>query len=171
MDQSEVAVILEEIAVLLELQDSKNRFRALAYSKAARIIAQLETNLNELVEAGTLGDVEGIGSSLCEKITALVTTGQLPYLEVLKAKTPIGLRELLRLPGLGPKKVKLLFDELGIDDLTKLQEACAADKVAQLKGFGAKSQTNILEGLTFLSQLGNRIRLDHAQAVAEQLVA
>lgn len=171
MDQAEVAAILDEIAILLELQDPKNRFRALAYSKAARIIAQLETSLSDLVQAGTLGDVPGIGSGLTDKITTLVSTGALPYWEELKAKTPIGLRELLRLPGLGPKKVKLLFDELGIDDLAKLQEACAADKVACLKGFGAKTQTKILEGLAFLSQLGNRIRLDQAQAIADQLVA
>lgn len=171
MEQAEVAAILDEIAILLELQDPKNRFRALAYSKGARIISQLETSLTELVQAGTLGDIPGIGAALTEKITILVTTGQLPYWEELKAKTPIGLRQLLRLPGLGPKKVKLLFDQLGIDDLTKLQDACAADKVAQLKGFGAKTQTKILEGLTFLSQLGNRIRLDQAQAIADQLVA
>ena len=171
MDKAEVAAILEEIAVLIELQDSKNRFRALAYSKGARIISQLETNLADLVAAGTLADVEGIGASLCEKITTLVNTGELPYWEELKAKTPVGLRELLRLPSLGPKKVKLLFEELGIDDLKKLQDACAADKVAQLKGFGAKSQAKILEGITVLSQLGNRIRLDQAQAVADLLVA
>ncbi|MCI0681341.1 MAG: DNA polymerase/3'-5' exonuclease PolX [Gemmataceae bacterium] len=171
MDQAEVAAVLDEIAVLLELQDPKNRFRPLAYSRAARIIAQLDTNLNELVESGKLGEVPGIGSGLTEKISTLVTTGALPYWEELKAKTPSGLRQMLRLPGLGPKKVKLLFDELGIDDLAKLQEACTTDKVAHLKGFGAKTQAKILEGLAFLSQLGNRIRLDQAQAVADALVA
>ncbi len=170
MDHSEVAAVLEEIGTMLELQ-GENPFRCNAYYKAARAISQLETNLADLIAAGTLAEVPGIGATLCEKITTLVATGKLPFHEELKAKTPPGLRDLLRLPGVGPKKVKALFDTLGIDDLAKLKAACAEDKVAKLKGFGAKTQAKILEGIAFLGQFGERVRLDQAQALAEIILA
>ncbi|MBI3821957.1 MAG: DNA polymerase/3'-5' exonuclease PolX [Planctomycetes bacterium] len=170
MDKSEVAAVLEEIAVLLELQ-GENPFRANAYARAGRAIAQLETNIADIVAAGTLGDIPGIGETLRDKITLLVTTGKLPFYDDLKAKTPPGWLQMLRLPGMGPKKVKLLSDQLGIDDLAKLKEACDKGTVAKLKGFGAKTQANILEGLAFLDQMGNRVRLDQAMMIAESIVA
>jgi DNA polymerase (family X) len=170
MDKAEVAAILEEIAVLLELQ-GENPFRANAYAKAGRTIAQLETNLADIVAAGTLDQIPGIGETLRDKITTLVTTGKLPFYDDLKAKTPPGLVEMLRLPSMGPKKAKLLHDELEIDDLAKLKAACESGAVAKLKGFGAKTQKNILEGLAFLDQMGNRVRLDQALMIAEAIVA
>src|SRR5947209_1599610 len=103
MDKNEVAAILDEIATLLELQ-GENRFRCIAYAKAARAIGQLESNLADLIAAGELASLPGIGATLCDKITLLVTTGTLPFFEELKAKTPLGLQSLLRLPGVGPKK-------------------------------------------------------------------
>ena len=170
MDKSEVAAVLEEIAVLLELQ-GENPFRANAYAKAGRTIAQLETNIADIVKAGTLADVPGIGETLRDKITTLVTTGKLPFYDDLKAKTPPGLMQMLRLPGMGPKKIKLLHDQLGIDTLEKLKAACDEGTIAKLKGFGAKTQKNILEGLAFLSQMGTRVRLDQALLIAEAIVA
>ncbi len=170
MDKSEVAAVLEEIAVLLELQ-GENPFRANSYARAGRTIAQVEGNLADIVAAGTLKDIPGIGETLCEKITTLVTDGKLPFYDDLKAKTPPGWLQMLRLPGMGPKKVKLLSDQLGIDDLAKLKEACDKGTVAKLKGFGAKTQANILEGLAFLDQMGNRVRLDQAMMIAEGIVA
>ncbi len=169
MDKAEVAAILEEIAVLLELQ-GENPFRANAYSRAGRTIAQLELNLDDIVRAGTLGDVPGIGETLRDKITALVTTGKLDFYDDLKAKTPAGLLQLLRLPGLGPKKARVLWEQLGIDDLAKLKAGCENGTVAKLKGFGEKTQKNILEGLAFLDQMGERVRLDQALAIAEAIV-
>src|SRR5262245_42942379 len=105
MNKDEVAAILSEIATLLELQ-GENSFRCNAYHHAARAIEQLETDLAEVVAQNKLGDIRGIGETLKEKITTLVTTGKLPYYEDLKKKTPAGLYEMLRVPGLGPKKVK-----------------------------------------------------------------
>jgi len=169
MDKAEVAAILEEIAVLLELQ-GENPFRANAYAKAGRTIAQLESSIAEVVEAGTLDQVPGIGETLRDKITTLVNTGKLTFYEDLKAKTPPGLLQMLRLPGMGPKKIKLLYDQLQIDDLVKLKTACDNGTIAKLKGFGAKTQKNILEGLAFLDQLGNRVRLDQALTIAEAVV-
>lgn len=170
MDKSEVAAILEEIALLLELQ-GENPFRANAYAKAGRAIAQLETNIADIVNAGTLDEIAGIGETLREKITTLVTTGKLPFYEDLEAKTPPGWLQMLRLPGMGPKKVKALSDSLGIDDLKKLKAACESGAIAKLKGFGAKTQKNILEGLAFIDQMGNRVRLDQAMMIAEPVLA
>jgi DNA polymerase (family 10) len=168
MDKADVAAVLEEIADILEIQGD-NKFRSLAYSKAARAIAQLETSLDEVVAKGELDSIPGIGSTLRDKITTLVTTGHLPFYEDLKAKTPPGLLVMMRVPGVGPKKVKALYDALGIDDLDKLKAACEADQVAGLKGFGKKTQDKILEGLAFLGQGQDRVRLDQALPIAEQI--
>ena len=89
----------------------------------------------------------GIGATLRDKITTLVTTGRLPFHEELRAKTPPGLLQMLRIQGLGPKKVKALYDLLGVDTLEKLKAECEAGRVASLKSFGEKTQQKILEGI------------------------
>jgi DNA polymerase (family 10) len=169
MNKEQVAAALEEIGTLLELQ-GESSFRCLAYHNSARTISQLETNLADVVAAGKLDEIPGIGSTLKEKITTLVTTGKLPYLEDLRKKTPPGLVQMLRIPGLGPKKIKAMYDLLGIDDLTKLKEACEAGTVAELKGFGAKTQQKILDGLQFVSEAGDRVRIDQALPLAQALL-
>jgi DNA polymerase (family 10) len=169
MDKEQVAAVLDEIGTLLELQ-GENAFRCNAYHNAARAVEQLETSLEEAVRDNTLGQVRGIGDTLREKITTLVNTGHLPFYEDLKHKTPPGLFQMLRIQGLGPKKVKALYDELGIDNLEKLKAACDAGEVARLKGFGAKTQQKILEGIEFVSQTGQRVRLDQALALADRVV-
>ncbi len=169
MEKAEVAAILDEIATLLELQ-GENPFRARAYATAARTIAQLETNLADVIAADKLGEIPGIGETLRDKITTLVTTGALPFYDDLRSKTPPGLLAMLRLPGLGPKRIKFLYDELGIDDLDKLKAAAESGKIATLKGFGAKTQTNMLQGIAFLSEGAGRVRIDQALAIAEMLL-
>ncbi|HXG11984.1 MAG TPA: DNA polymerase/3'-5' exonuclease PolX [Gemmataceae bacterium] len=169
MDKEQVAAILDEIGTLLEIQ-GENPFRCNAYHNAARTIAQLGENLEDIVREKRLGELPGIGETLREKITTLVTTGRLPYYEDLRQQIPSGLLEMLRIPGLGPKKVKALYDELGIDTLDKLKAACEAGRVAGLRGFGAKTQQKILEGIAFLSQMGDRVRIDQAMAVAEVIL-
>jgi DNA polymerase (family 10) len=169
MDKESVATILEEIGTLLEVQ-GENRFRTQAYYNGARAIRQLEEDLAALIDEGRLADVPGIGKALQEKVTLLVRTGSLPFHEELKRKTSAGLLELLRLPGLGPRKVKAIYDELGIDDLEKLKQACEEGRVAALKGFGEKTQKKILEGVEFLGKVGQRIRLDQAEALAQDLI-
>ncbi len=169
MDKHQVAAILDEIGTLLELQ-GENPFKCNAYHNAARTVDQLSGSLADEIQSGHLGDLRSIGESLREKITTLATTGQLPYYEELKAKFPPGVLDLLRVQGLGPKKVKALYEELGIDDLDKLRAACQADQVAKLKGFGAKTQQKILEGLDFLAQMGQRVRLDQALPLALTLL-
>jgi DNA polymerase (family 10) len=161
MTKDDVADALDEIGTLLELK-GENAFRANAYHNAARTIQQVPGDLKELVEQGKLGDVRGIGEALVEKITTLVTTGKLPYLEDLRASIPDGLVKMLRIQGLGPKKVKALHDLLKIDTLEKLKAACESGEVAKQKGFGEKTQQRILAGLNHLEKVGGRVRIDLA---------
>ncbi|VTR90753.1 histidinol phosphatase : DNA polymerase IV (Family X) OS=Singulisphaera acidiphila (strain ATCC BAA-1392 / DSM 18658 / VKM B-2454 / MOB10) GN=Sinac_2234 PE=4 SV=1: HHH_8: DNA_pol_B_thumb: PHP [Gemmata massiliana] len=172
MTKDDVADALDEIGTLLELK-GENTFRTNAYHNAARLIQQLPGDLAQMVADGKLAEVRGIGEALALKITTLVTTGNLPYLEDLRASIPAGLVKMLRLPGLGPKKVKALHDLLNIDSIEKLKAACESGEVAKQKGFGAKTQTRILEGIAYIDQVGHRVRIDLAlplgQALLEQI--
>jgi DNA polymerase (family 10) len=170
MDKKHVAEILDEIGTLLELQ-GENPFRCNAYHSASRAIDQMEEDLAEVIASKRLSSIKGIGATLQDKITTLATTGELEFYTELKAKIPAGLVDMLRLPGLGPKKIRALADQLGVTDLTLLKAACEAGTVAGLKGFGAKTQAKILEGLAFLEKVGHRVRIDEAMAVAEALRA
>ncbi len=172
MTKDEVASALDEIGTLLQLK-GENPFRTNAYANGARAISQLEGDLKDLIATKKLGDVRGIGDAMVEKITTLVTTGRLPYLEELRATVPPGLVQMLRINGLGPKKAKALYDLLDIDTIEKLQTACENGEVAKLKGFGDKTAAKILEGVRFLGMVGNRVRFDQAYplgvALLEQL--
>jgi DNA polymerase (family 10) len=170
MDKKTVAAILDEIGTLLELQ-GENPFRCNAYRAASRAIDQLEADLAQIVAEKRLDSIKGIGATLQHKIITLVTTGELPFHTELKAKIPPGLLEMLRLPGMGPKKIRVLADDLKVTDLVLLKAACEAGTVAALKGFGAKTQLKILEGLAFLEKVGQRVRIDEAEAIAESLRA
>src|SRR6516225_8155985 len=110
MDKQQVATIIDEIGTLLELQ-GENPFRCNAYHTAARAVEQLEEDLGTVVRENRLTDVAGIGATLRDKISTLVNTGALPFYEDLKSKTPPGLLQMLRIQGVGPKKVKALYDE------------------------------------------------------------
>jgi DNA polymerase (family 10) len=169
MDKHQVAAILAEIATLLELQ-GENPFRCNAYRNAARAIEQMEEDLGEAIRGERLKEIPGIGETLQDKIAMLVTTSDLPFYADLKAKTPPGLLQMLRLPSMGPKKVKALYEQLGIKSLEDLKDACQQDRVAALKGFGSKTQQKILEGIEFLGQAGQRVRIDQALALAESLI-
>jgi DNA polymerase (family 10) len=170
MDKYQVAAVLDEIGTLLELQ-GENSFRCNAYHNAARSLEQTEESLADLIKQDRLGEIRGIGDAMKEKITTLVGDGRLPYHEELKKKIPPGLLQMLRLPGLGPKKAKALYDHLGVQSIDELRAACEQGKVAGLKGFGAKSQQKILEGLPFFEQAGQRVRLDQALTIGESLLA
>ena len=146
MDKKEVAHILREISVFLELK-GENPFKSRAYSNASRIIENVEENISELVESGELTKIKGIGSGIGEKITEIVKTGKLEYYEDLKKSIPIGHIEMLKIPGVGPKRIKTLFDKLDIKSVGELEYACKENRLIELDGFGAKSQENILEGI------------------------
>lgn len=159
MSKDEVAAALEEIGTLLELKGEES-FRFNAYHTGARRIRELDASIQDLLSGKV--KVQGIGSTLHDKIETLVTTGQLPYLEELRASIPAGLVQMLRLPGIGPKKVKALYDSLKLESIEELKGACERNEVAGLKGFGARTQAKILEGIGFLGQVGNRVRIDLA---------
>lgn len=169
MTKDEVAAALDEIGTLLELK-GENSFKCNAYHNAARTVQQIDGDLKKMVGTDKLGDVRGIGDSLKEKITTLVQTGTLPYLVDLRTEIPPGLLDMLRIPGLGPKKAKALYEELAIDGVASLEKACKADKVSKLKGFGAKTQAKILEGISFLGQVGQRVRFDQAYPLGMALL-
>src|SRR5688572_21464308 len=128
MDRDQVVDVLTDIATLLELK-GENPFKSRAYLNGARAIETLEESLDQLVAENRLGEVRGLGEALQKKVAELVTTGKLAYYDELKASIPSGLRELLTIPGLGPKKVKALYDQLQIDSVEKLERACQENKV------------------------------------------
>lgn len=168
MDKAGVISILEEIAVLLELQ-GENPFKVRAYQNAARALEAESASLSELVASGRLGTLKGIGPELLKKITALAETGALPFYETLKASVPAGLLDLLRVPGLGPKRARLLYDQLGITSLGELEYACNENRLAALKGFGTRTQANILQGLAFLRQSAGQFLFAVVRPQAEEI--
>ncbi len=169
MTKDDVADVLDEIGTLLELK-GENAFRTNTYHNAARLIQNLPGDLTQMVAEKKLEEVRGIGDSLAQKISTLVTTGALPYLEELRASIPAGLVAMLRLPGLGPKKVKALYDLLQIDSIEKLKLACESGEVAKQKGFGAKTQSKILEGIAHFEKVGHRVRIDMALPLGTALL-
>jgi DNA polymerase (family 10) len=169
MDKSEVAEILDEIGTLLELK-GENPFKSRAYHNASRIVAGLDQDLEKLVQEKKLSEIKGIGEGLSEKITTLVTTGKLPYYEELQKSLPSGLMDLIRIQGVGPKRAKILYDKLRIKDIPSLEKACREGEVAELEGFGEKTQENILKGLTFLSQHAEQHRYDETLSQAETIL-
>ncbi len=169
MEKEQVAAALDEVGTLLELQ-GENAFKCNAYHNTARALEQLETNLADAIASGQLAQMRGVGERMYEHILELHRTGHLTQLDQLRKKTPPGLFQMLRIQGLGPKKVKALYDQLGVDDLDKLQAACEAGQVAELRGFGEKTQQKILEGIQFLGQAGQRVRIDQALPVAQALL-
>ncbi|MFM7804643.1 MAG: helix-hairpin-helix domain-containing protein, partial [Verrucomicrobiota bacterium] len=169
MDKDEVAAVLSEIGTLLELK-GENPFKTRAYHNAARVLEGLTEPLDRIFAENRLGELKGFGEALQDKVARLVTTGRLPYHDELKASLPPGLPALLEVQGLGPKKVKRLHDELGIDSMEKLEAACQAGRIAALEGFGEKSQAKILEAIAFKRQFASRHRLIDALVCAEPIL-
>lgn len=169
MNKDEVAEILVKIGTLLELK-GENPFKTRAYHNAARMIESLNEPLDTIVAEKRLGDLKGIGEALQEKITLLVTTGRLPYYEDLCASVPKGLVEMLEIAGLGPKKLRVLNKELGIETIEQLEQACKDGKIAVLAGFGEKTQQNLLDGIHRKRSYASRHLFADAFAVAEPLL-
>ncbi|HSY19550.1 MAG TPA: DNA polymerase/3'-5' exonuclease PolX [Candidatus Acidoferrales bacterium] len=169
MDKEKVAEILVEIGTLLELK-GENPFKTRAYANGARTIEGLSEPLAKLVAEKRLGEIKGIGEALEQKITELVETGRLKYYEDLKASIAPGLIEMLEISGLGPKKIQAMNKKLGIDSIAKLEAACQAGKVAELDGFGEKTQANILEGIAMKRNYASKHRLADALTAAEPLL-
>src|SRR5437867_4614959 len=148
MDKFEVARTLDEIARYVELSEP-NRFKALAFEKAARAIASLDRDPVDLIALGDLQKTPGIGKTTASVVEEVVRTGKSRYLDELRKQYPPGIFELLRVPRLGLKKIGLLHDKLGVGSLDDLEAACRAGRLTSLRGFGEKTQQKILEGIAY----------------------
>ncbi|MEC7065265.1 MAG: PHP domain-containing protein [Candidatus Thermoplasmatota archaeon] len=158
--RNQVANVLHQVAVLLELQGA-NVFRVRSYQNASRMLGSLTEDLGELVASGEIFNMKGIGKGLGSALTQAMTEGRWPEDWVdLHTSTPPGLIEMLGIPGLGPKRIKLMADELGVDSVASLKEAALNNQIAPMKGFGAKSQQRMLDGIELLSRFRARRRLD-----------
>jgi DNA polymerase (family X) len=171
MTNPDIAAVFEQIADLLEFQNA-NPFRVRAYRTAARTIHDMSESAEEIVNdpGRSLTDIEGVGKDMAEKIATLVQTGSLPMLDELMAEIPESVLAILRVPGLGPKKAAALFRELQVTNLDELRQACEAHRVRELKGFGAKSEAAILQGLDIASEAGKRILWAEADAHVQSLL-
>jgi DNA polymerase (family X) len=168
--KNEIADVMTEIATLLELK-GENPFKVRAYQTGARALEGIEEDeLTRLIEKEELQSVKGIGDALGQKITELRTTGRLEFYEKLKASVEPGLVQMLQIPGLGPKKIRALRDKLSIMDIEGLTQACNDGRVAELDGFGAKTQEKILAGIKNREAYGRRHLWWEAAAIAEPIV-
>ncbi len=173
MTNADIAAAFEHVADLLEYRGD-NVFRVRAYRNAARTIDGLLEPIAAVRDdpERSLTDLDGIGTDLAAKIETLLDTGRLPQLEQLEREVPAVVFELMRVPGLGPKKVKALVDTLGIDSLAALEEACQQGRVQSIKGFGAKTEAAILENLAFARDPDRaRMLWNDADVIAQELLA
>jgi len=173
VENKSIADLLTEIADILDIQ-GENPFRVRSYRNAARTIADMGQSVRAMVRAGEdLEQIPGIGKSLQEKIEEIVSTGKCGFLEELRAKVPPGLTELLKLEGLGPKKVKLLYDELGVDSVDRLEKSAQAGKLRDLPGMGLKTEEKVLKSIEQYRAGMGRFKLSvgftYAQALLEYL--
>jgi len=156
-----VANILYQIADLLDLK-GEIFFKARAYRIAAQTIEALDEDIADVVKEDRLEDIHGIGQALAKKIKELVETGQLEYFELLKKEIPEELLIMLDILGLGPKKVASLYNNLGIETIVQLREACIEGKVRNLDGFGEITERNILRGIQLKEKTSGRVLLNLA---------
>jgi DNA polymerase (family 10) len=166
----DIAEIFDRVADLLELEGA-NPFRVRAYRNAARVAEGMSQSLADLVARGQdLADLPGIGQDLAGKIKEIVATGSLTLLQELESRTPPELSDMLQIAGLGPKRVHLLHEKLGIRTAKDLREAARLGKIKALKGFGEKTEKQILEGVGQITGEERRFKLITAEPVAEALM-
>lgn len=168
MLKKRVASGLEEIALLLELA-GESTFRIRAYQNAARTIKSLPVDIEEIIGDGSLQDIKGIGRHIAERIMELAENETPPYLQELRSRFPAGVLELFRIPGLGPKKIRVLMDELDVRSTGELEYACRENRLLDLPGFGARTQEKILNGIRNLSNYAGRFLWHYVSAEAESL--
>ena len=170
MTKSEIAVVLEQIATLLELK-GENPFKIRAYTNAARAIETFGGNVPDLQDEEAVAKIPGIGKSIALKIKELAATGSLKYLEELSAEFPSGIMELFSLSGLGAKKIRALYDQLGISSIEQLQKACEEGRVAELPGFGQTTQQKLCDAIAKRAAHAGAFQFGEVAAEAETLRA
>ncbi len=170
MNNSQIADIFEEMADLLEIS-GENAFRVRAYRNGAKAIQDLAEEVADILKdpSRKLTDIDGIGDTLAEKCETMVQSGALPALEKLRIKVPRTLRNVMKVPGVGPKKAATLWKELGVVDLLTLRQAAEERKIEELKGFGAKTQEGILHAISIVEQASQRLLIHQADALARRI--
>jgi DNA polymerase (family 10) len=173
MTNAEIAAAFEELGVLYEL-DGAVKYRVLAYSTAAKAIRESPVSVAELAAAGRATEIPGVGKTLAEKIDTLLETGEIPSAVKLKAKFPPTLIAVTRVPGVGAKTARRLFDELGVASLEDLKAAAEAERIRGVRGLGPKAEENVLAALERLGEPGEgpgRVLLSAVRPIAEELAA
>ncbi|MDH7509060.1 MAG: DNA polymerase/3'-5' exonuclease PolX [Methanomassiliicoccales archaeon] len=160
MSNAKIAAILYEIADLLELKGVE--FKPRAYRKAARNIETLGKDITEYYKEGKLEEIPGVGKAIAKKIREIIETGELNYLKQLREELPAGLLQLMEIPEIGPKTAMRLYKELKITNLHELKKAAEEHRIRRLKGFGEKSEENILKGIRIIEQRSGRMLLGYA---------
>lgn len=172
MRNAEIAARLRELGILYEL-DGADRYRVLAYKEAARTVAQSPVSVEQLAAEGRLTELPAIGKTLAGKIEALLETGSIPSADKLKAKFPATLVEVTRVPGLGAKTARRIYDEIGVENLTQLKEAAEQGRLAGIKGLGPKTEENVVASLAGVTEdgTGERLLLSHVLPIADEVCA
>ena len=169
MDKKRIAEILDEIGTLLELT-GENPFRSRAYHNGAQVIGGLTDDLDELMREGSLTSIKGIGQGLADIIVELMQTGKAKMHEELREKVPSGVLEMLRVQGLGPKRIKLLYEKLNIKSIAELREACEKQHLRSIEGFGEKTEENILKNIAHLERSSDKHLYPQAFESAEKII-
>jgi DNA polymerase (family X) len=165
----EIAEVFANIADILEIQ-GESKFKFLAYRRASEILGELPRDLQSYRDEGTLEDIQGVGKAIAEKITELLDTGKLDFYEKRKAEVPLGVVAITRINGVGPKKAKLFWDELGITSIDELKTAAEAGKLAPLAGMGKKSEDKVLAGIEAMERRSTRMPIGKAKPAAERIL-
>src|SRR4051812_22129544 len=168
MTNAEIAAAFEELGVLYELEGAV-KYRVLAYSNAARAIRESPVSVADLAAAGRTTEIPGVGKTIAEKIDALLESGEIPAAAKLKARFPPSLIEVTRIPGLGSKTARRLFDELEIASLEDLKQAAEDERIREVRGLGPRVEENVLASLARLADEGpettGRVLLSKARPV------
>ncbi len=170
MRNAEIASALRELGILYEL-DGADRFRVLAYREAARAIAQSPISAEQLSAEGRLTELPGVGKTIAEKVSALIAEGEIPAAAKLKQKFPATLVEVTRVPGLGANSAKLIYDEIGVENLDQLKQAAEDQRLREIRGLGPKAEENVLASLSNFAEdgTGERLLLSHVLPIAEEI--
>ncbi|MFH1454311.1 MAG: DNA polymerase/3'-5' exonuclease PolX [Armatimonadota bacterium] len=169
MNNKSISDIFYTIAEYLELKD-ENPFKIRAYSNAGRTIENLSQDMSKIESVPELRKIQGIGESIAEKILEINKTGGCSYLEELKKDIPPGLLDIMAVPGMGPKKAAQVYKDLGISDVEQLKAFAEEGKLSVLKGFGEKTEANILRGINLRSKLSGRISIGNALPIAKEII-
>ena len=169
MDKNQVATVLEQVAALLELKEGSSVFEVRAYENAARSVSALDGDIEELAREGKLKGTPGLGSTIIKRIEELLATGKMAFYDELVGSTPAIKLQMMRIPGVGPKKINAIYSQLHVNSMDELVQSCQEHKVAALPGFGKKTEDKILQGIAFLSQHAERHLYPEVEEQAQKI--